>query len=121
MENHDLKCDTWFASLKTDTSKHNARLTSFLGKISQLSVSIALNTNFYSSMRDFTYGKRISRAGSNPMTSKIKLRLMKLEERRLQRATLKLLYERKAASVCGTRDRAMLEKLAEQRQTVPRV
>lgn len=64
-------------------------------------------------MRDFTYGKKLNRAGDARETNFIKLHLMKMEERRQQRNTLKLLYEKKAASVCGNRDKAMLEKLAE--------
>jgi hypothetical protein len=38
---------------------------------------------------------------------------MKLEERRQHRLTLKALYEKKAASVCGNRDKAVLEKISE--------
>jgi hypothetical protein len=64
-------------------------------------------------MRDFTYGKKLNRSGNAPETNAIKLQLMKMEERRQQRITLKLLYEKKAASVCGNRDKIMLEKEAE--------
>jgi hypothetical protein len=41
------------------------------------------------------------------------VRLLRLEERRQQRMTLIILYERKAASVCGIRDRLVLERQAE--------
>ena len=57
------------------------------------------------------------------MTAKnsIKARLNRLEEKRQQRITLKTLYERKAASICGNRDTVMLEKQAEMNSSVARV
>lgn len=64
-------------------------------------------------MEDFTYGRRISRnAAHSSIKSTMKLKLLRLEEQRQQRLTLKSLYERKAASVCGSRDANMLEKQA---------
>ena len=53
--------------------------------------------------------------------SPVKLKLMRLEERRQQRMTLKTLYEKKATSLCGNRDQNFLEKVAETRQTAARV
>ncbi len=66
-------------------------------------------TNMY---EKFTYGKRL---GKKPSVSNIiKNRLIRLEERRQQRITLKTLYEKKSASICGDRDRIFAEKVAEQ-------
>ena len=60
---------------------------------------------------NFTYGRRL---GKKPSVSNIiKNRLVRLEERRQQRVTLKTLYEKKASSISGNRDRVFVEKLAE--------
>jgi hypothetical protein len=64
-------------------------------------------------MKDFTVGKRLRRDGGPHVPNEFKVRLLRLEERRQQRMTLKILYERKAASVCGIRDRLVLERQAE--------
>jgi len=68
-------------------------------------------------MKDFTVGKRLSQNGP---ASSIKQRLARLEDRRAQRKTLKTLCERKAASVCGNRDSAFLEKVAESNMVAAR-
>jgi hypothetical protein len=72
-------------------------------------------------MKDFTYGKKLSRDDSLSVTTNIKTKLLKLAERRQQRLTLKNLYEKKASSICGTRDSNFLEKLGELNQCLPRI
>jgi hypothetical protein len=72
-------------------------------------------------MEDFTYGRRISRnGGHSQVVSSMKLKLQRLEEKRQSRLTLKILHEKKASSICGSRDPCMLEKQAEMNGTVAR-
>jgi hypothetical protein len=47
--------------------------------------------------------------------------LIRLEEKRQQRKTLKTLYEKKAYSICGERDNIFVEKVAEKQQTINRL
>ena len=69
--------------------------------------------DYLNSFEDFTYGRPLGKMKST-ITNIMKNRFIRLEERRQQRVTLKTLYEKKATSICGVRDRVMVEKVAEQ-------
>ena len=56
---------------------------------------------------DFTYGRPLGKKKST-ISNIMKNRFIRLEERRQQRVTLKTLYEKKAASICGLRDRVIV-------------
>lgn len=60
-------------------------------------------------MKQFTYGRRLNRRGA-PYIS-IRERIMRIEERREMRMTLKKLYEKKSLSISGTRDKLFLSKI----------
>ncbi len=71
------------------------------------------------SFEDFTYGRKIGK--KQTVSNIIKNRLIRLEEKRQQRKTLKTLYEKKAYSICGERDNIFVEKVAEKQQTINRL
>jgi hypothetical protein len=56
----------------------------------------------------FTYGRRLNKNGGKFIS--VRERLLRIEEKRDYRKTLKTLYEKKAKSICGERDYNFLDK-----------
>lgn len=109
-------CQSSSVELVSDTKVINARDASREPDSKCLYDSGVRETSFIMSlfrMRDFTYGKKLRRNESLPVTTSIKTRLMQLAERRQQRITLRNLYEKKAASICGDRDSVFIDKVGE--------
>lgn len=57
----------------------------------------------------FTYGWKLNRGGRSRFPT-LKEKLLRLEEKRQYKQTLRTLYEKKAHSICGDRDHIFLIK-----------
>ena len=60
--------------------------------------------DFRKVLEAFTYGRRLNVTGGGKFLS-IRERIMRMEEKREFRVRLKILYEKKASSVCCIRDK----------------